>query len=71
MLMILMIGILSHWKNLIYQEKSKTWLEYIIPSKKSKSRYSLSLDNISYMEFSRCFSNKSKVKKILITYKNL
>ena len=29
-LMILMIGMLSHWKNLVYLEKSKTWLEYII-----------------------------------------
>ena len=35
--------------------------------KKSKSRYRLSLDELSHLEFSRCFSNKSKVKKILIT----
>jgi hypothetical protein len=35
--------------------------------KKSKSRYRLSLDDLSHLEFSRCFSNKSKVKKILIT----
>ena len=35
--------------------------------KKSKSRYRLSLDNLNHLEFSRCFSNKSKVKKILIT----
>lgn len=35
--------------------------------KKSKSRYRLSLDELNYLEFSRCFSNKSKVKKILIT----
>ena len=40
--------------------------------KKSKSRYRLSLDDLSHLEFSRCFSNKSKVKKILITlHKNL
>lgn len=35
--------------------------------KKSKSRYRLSLDDLNHLEFSRCFSNKSKVKKILIT----
>ena len=35
--------------------------------KKSKSRYRLSLDELKHLEFSRCFSNKSKVKKILIT----
>ena len=35
--------------------------------KKSKSRYRLSLDVLNHLEFSRCFSNKSKVKKILIT----
>ena len=40
--------------------------------KKSKSRYRLSLDDLPHLEFSRCFSNKSKVKKILITiHKNL
>ena len=39
--------------------------------KKSKSRYRLSLDELNHLEFSRCFSNKSKIKKILITYKNL
>jgi hypothetical protein len=40
--------------------------------KKSKSRYRLSLDGLSHLEFSRCFSNKSKIKKILITlHKNL
>ena len=35
--------------------------------KKSKSRYRLSLNELNNLEFSRCFSNKSKVKKILIT----
>ena len=40
--------------------------------KKSKSRYRLSLDELNHLKFSRCFSNKSKVKKILITiHKNL
>ena len=40
--------------------------------KKSKSRYRLSLDDLNHLEFSRCFSNRSKVKKILITlHKNL
>ncbi len=40
--------------------------------KKSKSRYRVSLDELNHLEFSRCFSNKSKVKKILITLnKNL
>ena len=37
--------------------------------KKSKSRYRLSLDELNHLEFSRCFSNKSNIKKILI--KNL
>ena len=35
--------------------------------KNAKSRYRVSLDELSYLEFSRCFSYKSKVKKILIT----
>ena len=35
--------------------------------KNSKSRYRISLDDLNHLEFSRCFSNKSKVKKILIT----
>ena len=35
--------------------------------KKSKHRYRLSLDYLPHLEFSRCFSNKSKIKKILIT----
>ena len=40
--------------------------------KKSKSRYRLSLDELNHLEFSRCFSNKSKVEKILITlHKNI
>ena len=39
--------------------------------KKSKSRYRLSLDELNHLEFSRCFSNNSKIKKILIIYKNL
>ena len=33
--------------------------------KNSKSRYRVSLDDLNHLEFSRCFSNKSKVKKIL------
>ena len=40
--------------------------------KKSKSRYRVSLDELPHLEFSGCFSNNSKVKKILITiHKNL
>ena len=35
--------------------------------KNSKSRYRVSLDDLPHLKFSRCFSNKSKVKKILIT----
>ena len=35
--------------------------------KNAKSRYRVSLDELNHLEFSRCFSNKSKVKKILIT----
>ena len=38
--------------------------------KKSKSRYRLSLDDLNHLEFSRCFSNNSKIKKILITIHN-
>ena len=33
--------------------------------KNAKSRYRVSLDDLSHLEFSRCFSNKSKVKKIV------
>ena len=39
--------------------------------KNAKSRYRVSLDDLTHLEFSRCFSNKSKVKKILIIHKNL
>ena len=39
--------------------------------KNAKSRYRVSLDELNHLEFSRCFSNRSKVEKILITYKNL
>ena len=40
--------------------------------KNAKSRYRVSLDELNHLEFSRCFSNKSKVRKILITiHKNL
>lgn len=40
--------------------------------KNAKSRYRVSLDELNHLEFSRFFSNKSKVKKILITlHKNL
>ena len=40
--------------------------------KNAKSRYRVSLDELNHLEFSRCFSNKSKIKKILITLnKNL
>ena len=35
--------------------------------KNAKSRYRVSLDELPHLEFSRCFSNKSKIKKILIT----
>ena len=35
--------------------------------KNAKSRYRVSLDDLNHLEFSRCFSNKSKIKKILIT----
>lgn len=34
--------------------------------KKSKSRYRLSLDELNHLDISRCFSNKSKIKKIAI-----
>ena len=34
--------------------------------KNTGSRYRVSLDELSHLKFSRCFSNKSKVKKILI-----
>ena len=35
--------------------------------KNAKRRYRVSLDELNHLEFSRCFSNKSKIKKILIT----
>ncbi|MBQ2409597.1 MAG: hypothetical protein II309_09220 [Bacilli bacterium] len=35
--------------------------------KNAKSRYRVSLDDLNHLKFSRCFSYKSKVKKILIT----
>ena len=38
--------------------------------KNAKSRYRVSLDELKHLKFSRCFSNKSKVKKILIINKN-
>ena len=38
--------------------------------KNAKSRYRVSLDDLSHLEFSRCFSNNSKIKKILITIHN-
>ena len=38
--------------------------------KNAKSRYRVSLDDLNHLEFSRCFSNKSKIKKILITLHN-
>ena len=37
--------------------------------KKTKRRYRLSLDDLNHLEFSRCFSNKSKVKKFLTIIK--
>ena len=38
--------------------------------KNAKCRYRVSLDELPHLKFSRCFSNKSKVKKILIIHKN-
>ena len=38
--------------------------------KNAKRRYRVSLDELNHLKFSRCFSNKSKVKKILITIHN-
>ena len=35
--------------------------------KNTKSRYRVSLDDLNHLKFSRCFSSKSKIKKILIT----
>ena len=39
--------------------------------KNAKSSYRVSLDDLYHLEFSRCFSNKCKIKKILIIHKNL
>lgn len=39
--------------------------------KNAKSRYRVSLDDLNHLEFSRCFSNKSKIKQILIINKNI
>ena len=33
--------------------------------KNAKSRYRVSLDDLNHLEFSRCFSNNSKIKKII------
>ena len=33
----------------------------------SITRYRVSLDELNHLKFSRCFSNKSNIKKILIT----
>ena len=38
--------------------------------KNAKCRYRVSLDDLNHLEFSRCFSKKSKIKKILITLHN-
>ena len=38
--------------------------------KNTKRRYRVSLDDLQHLEFSRCFSNKSKIKKNLITLHN-
>ena len=35
--------------------------------KNAKRRYRVSLDELNHLKFSRCFSNKSNIKKILIT----
>ena len=38
--------------------------------KNTKRRYRVSLDDLQHLEFSRCFSKKSKIKKNLITLHN-
>ena len=38
--------------------------------KNAKCRYRVSLDDLPHLEFSRCFSKKSNIKKILITIHN-
>ena len=38
--------------------------------KNAKCRYRVSLDELNHLEFSRCFSKKSNIKKILITIHN-
>ena len=45
--------------------KDLTKIYYFL--KNAKSRYRVSLDELNHLEFSRCFSNNSKVKKIIIT----
>ena len=45
--------------------KDLTKIYYFL--KNAKSRYRVSLDDLNHLKFSRCFSNNSKVKKILIT----
>lgn len=46
-------------------EEIKDLIEIYEYLKKSKSRYRLSLDSLNYLKFSRCFSNKSKINKII------
>ena len=48
--------------------KDLTKIYYFL--KNAKSRYRVSLDDLNHLEFSRCFSNNSKIKKILITIHN-
>ena len=45
----------------------KDFVEIYYFLKNAKCRYRVSIDDLHHLEFSRCFSNKSKIKKILIT----
>ena len=51
--------------NIPVEIKDLTKIYYFL--KNAKSRYRVYLDDLPHLKFSRCFSNKSKVKKILIT----
>lgn len=44
----------------------KDFVEIYKILKNSKRRYRVSLDDLPYLKFSRCFSIKSKIKKLLI-----
>lgn len=52
--------------NIPVEIKDLTKIYYFL--KNAKSRYRVSLDDLPHLEFSRCFSNKSKIKIVYINF---